>query len=117
MSTFLERINSNSTDDIHLETGSDSFGSRKIPKNESFIVSSIPIDRHRFSHFSQYLSGFTLNVNSVFYNSCKNDCKRKLNYTHGKNVSSSDDLYELCSKRCNNANKRGEGEIMVLIFF
>ena len=117
MSTFIERINADNTNEIHLETGFDSFGSRKLPKNETFFISSIPIDRHRFDHFSRNLGNFTLNVNSIFVNSCNTDCKRKLNYTHGKNVSLSDDLYDLCTKRCDLTNKNSQAELKVIYLF
>ena len=117
MSTFLDRINADNTEEIHQETGNDSYGSRKLPKNETFFISSIPVDRHRFDHFTRYLSGFTLNVNSIFVNSCNTDCRRKLNYTHGKNVSLSDDLMDLCTKRCDLVNKNSQGEIKVLYLF
>ena len=117
MSSFIERINSDNTSEIHLETGTDSFGSRKLPKNETFSINTIPIDRHRFSHFSRYLNGFTLDVNTLFIDSCNTDCKRKLNYTHGKHVSLSDDLYGLCTKRCDIVKENSQAEVRVNYFF
>jgi len=116
MSTFLERINTDNTCEIHLETGSASFGSRKLPKNETFVTASIPIDRHRFSHFSKYLSDFTLKVSKNLVDSCNTDCKRQLNYIHGKNVNLSDDLLELCQLRCDTISKNYHGEILVFLF-
>ena len=112
MSTFLDRINMDDTSDVVLKTGTASY-KKKLPKNQTFYINTVPIDRHRFSHFSKYLNGFTYNVNKIFVDSCRTDCRRQLNYTHGKNVNRSDDLFELCSKRCDINNKNHQGELDV----
>jgi hypothetical protein len=117
MSTFLERINTDDTSNLILKTGFASFGRRKLPKNETFYINTIPMDRHRFFHFSSYLYSNTLKVNSLFVDSCKTDCRRKLNYTHGKNVNLSDDLYSLCAKRCTFIESNHQGDLRVKYFY
>lgn len=101
MSSFNERLNS-STTDTYLDTGKEANSGKKIPTVDTYFIRTIPHDRHRFTRFAIYLNNFSNSLSELALESCKRDCNRKLSYIHGKNVSISEDLNNLCNSRCHN---------------
>jgi hypothetical protein len=101
MTTLNGRLNNNSNE-TYLGTGIEANQGRKVNTLETYWVNTIPVDRHRFSIFAGYLVKFSKQLTQLASESCKRDCNRKLKYTHGKNMTVSDDLFTLCSSRCEN---------------
>jgi hypothetical protein len=101
MSSLNERSNSNSTD-TYLGTGKEANEGKKVNHLETYWVKSIPHDRHRFTRFAGYLNKISENLGELAFESCKRDCSRQMSYVHGKNVSKSDQLLNLCNNRCKN---------------
>jgi len=115
MTSLNERLNNNSNETYH-GTGMESNAGKKMNSLETFFVNTIPVDKHRFSIFAGYLFNFSKGLTELASESCKRDCNRKLNYTHGKNVSRSDDLFNLCKSRCSNEIQYFKEDSEVILF-
>ncbi len=100
MSSLNDRLNDKNVNDIYMGTGRENFPNKKLPVSHTYFVDSIPTDRHKFSHFVAYLNGFSSQINELAFDTCKKDCKRQMDYVHGKNVNASNDLISLCERRC-----------------